>query len=98
MLADCDEATRLTEAGGEIPAETRARWRRDGAYTTQMCVKAVDLLFTGAGGNAIYLTHPLQRAWRDAHAGSAHFVVNWDVAGTLYGRVALGLPPDVPVL
>jgi len=98
MLADCDEATRLTEGGGEIPAETRARWRRDGAYTTQMCVKAVDLLFAGAGGNAIYLTHPLQRAWRDAHAGSAHFVVNWDVAGTLYGRVALGLPADVPAL
>lgn len=98
MLADCDEATRLTEAGDEIPAETRARWRRDGAYTTQMCVKAVDLLFAGAGGNAIYLTHPLQRAWRDVHAGAAHFVVNWDVAGTLYGRVALGLPADVPAL
>ncbi len=98
MLADCDEATRLTEAGGDIPAETRARWRRDGAYTTQMCVKAVDLLFAGAGGNAIYLAHPLQRAWRDVHAGSAHFVVNWDVAGTLYGRVALGLPADVPAL
>ena len=98
MLADCDEAMRLTEAGGDIAAETRARWRRDGAYTTQMCVKAVDLLFTGAGGNAIYLSHPLQRAWRDVHAASAHFVVNWDVAGTLYGRVALGLPPDVPAL
>lgn len=98
MLADCNEAMRLTEAGGDIPAETRARWRRNGAYTTQMCVKAVDLLFTGAGGNAIYLTHPLQRAWRDVHAASAHFVVNWDVAGALYGRVALGLPPDVPAL
>ena len=98
MLADCDEAMRLTEAGGEIPAETRARWRRDGAYTTQMCVKAVDLLFAGAGGNAIYLTHPLQRAWRDVHAAAAHVVVNWDAAGTLYGRVALGLPADVPAL
>ncbi|MGH6969133.1 MAG: acyl-CoA dehydrogenase family protein, partial [Stellaceae bacterium] len=98
MLADCDAATRLAEAGGQIPAETRARWRRDGAYTTQMCVKAVDLLFTGAGGNALYLSHPLQRAWRDVHAASAHVVVNWDAAGTLYGRVALGLPPDVPAL
>ncbi|MDE2227717.1 MAG: acyl-CoA dehydrogenase [Alphaproteobacteria bacterium] len=98
MLADCDEATALAEAGGEFPAEARARWRRDGAYTTQMCVKAVDLLFAGAGGTALYLSHPLQRAWRDVHAASAHFVVNWDMAGTLYGRVALGLPPDVPVL
>ncbi|MDE1969838.1 MAG: acyl-CoA dehydrogenase, partial [Alphaproteobacteria bacterium] len=98
MLADCDEAMRLTEAGGDIPPETRARWRRDGAYTTQMCVHAVDLLFAGAGGNAIYLTHPLQRAWRDVHAAAAHVVVNWDAAGTLYGRVALGLAADVPAL
>ncbi len=98
MLADCDEAMRLTEAGGDIPPETRARWRRDGAYTTQMCVRAVDLLFAGAGGNAIYLTPPLQRAWRDVHAAAAHVVVNWDAAGTLYGRVALGLAADVPAL
>ena len=98
MLADCDDAMRLTEAGNDIPPETRARWRRDGAYTTQMCVTAVDLLFAGAGGNAIYLTHPLQRAWRDVHAAAAHVVVNWDAAGTLYGRVALGLPADVPAL
>jgi len=98
MAADCDEAAAMAETGGEIPAEARARWRRDGAYATQMCVRAVDLLFAGAGGNAIYLSHPLQRAWRDVHAASAHFVVNWDVAGTLYGRVALGLAPDVPAL
>jgi 3-hydroxy-9,10-secoandrosta-1,3,5(10)-triene-9,17-dione monooxygenase len=98
MLSACDEATRLTEAGGEIPDETRARWRRDGAYTTQMCVRAVDLLFAAAGGNAIYLAHPLQRAWRDIHAGAAHFLLSWDMAGTLYGRVALGLPADIPAL
>ena len=98
MLADCAEATTLAETAADFPADSRARWRRDGAYTTRMCVEAVDLVFTGAGGNALYLTHPLQRAWRDVHAAGAHVVVNWDAAGTLYGRVALGLPPDVPAL
>ncbi|MGH6994251.1 MAG: hypothetical protein ACREES_01035 [Stellaceae bacterium] len=98
MLADCAEATTLAEAAADFPAEARARWRRDGAYTTRMCVEAVDLVFTGAGGNALYLTHPLQRAWRDVHAAAAHVVINWDAAGTLYGRVALGLPADVPAL
>ncbi|MDE1931163.1 MAG: acyl-CoA dehydrogenase [Alphaproteobacteria bacterium] len=98
MLGDCAEATALAEAAADFPAEPRARWRRDGAYTTRMCVEAVDLVFTGAGGNALYLTHPLQRAWRDVHAAGAHVVVNWDAAGTLYGRVALGLPADVPAL
>ncbi|MGH6975061.1 MAG: hypothetical protein ACRED6_10570, partial [Stellaceae bacterium] len=52
MLADCAEATTLAEAAADFPAEARARWRRDGAYTTRMCVEAVDLVFTGAGGNA----------------------------------------------
>ncbi|HEV2264408.1 MAG TPA: flavin-dependent monooxygenase [Stellaceae bacterium] len=98
MLADCAEATALAEAASDFPADARARWRRDGAFTTRMCVEAVDLVFTGAGGNAIYLTNPLQRAWRDVHAAGAHVVVNWDAAGTLYGRVALGLPADVPAL
>ncbi|MDE1902687.1 MAG: acyl-CoA dehydrogenase [Alphaproteobacteria bacterium] len=98
MLGDCAEATTLAEAAADFPAEARARWRRDGAYATRMCVEAVDLVFTGAGGNALYLTHPLQRAWRDVHAAGAHVVVNWDAAGTLYGRVALGLPADVPAL
>ncbi|MGH7007847.1 MAG: hypothetical protein ACRED7_05555, partial [Stellaceae bacterium] len=88
----------LAEAAADFPAEARARWRRDGAYTTRMCVEAVDLVFTGAGGNALYLTHPLQRAWRDVHAAAAHVVINWDAAGTLYGRVALGLPAEVPAL
>jgi len=98
MLADCAEATTLAEAAADFPAEARARWRRDGAFTTRMCVEAVDQVFTGAGGNAIYLSHPLQRAWRDVHAAGAHVVVNWDAAGTLYGRVALGFPADVPAL
>ena len=98
MIADCDEATRQTEAGETAPPEDRVRWRRDGAYTAGMCAKAVDLLFTGAGGNAIYKSHPLQRMWRDVHAANGHYLVSWDMAGTLYGRVALGLPPDVPVL
>jgi len=98
MISSCEEATRQTEAGETAPPEDRARWRRDGAYTAQMCAKAVDLLFTGAGGNAIYKSHPLQRIWRDVHAANGHFLVSWDMAGTLYGRVALGLPPDVPVL
>ncbi len=98
MISDCEEATRLTEAGKIASIEDRVRWRRDGAYGAGMCAKAVDLLFTGAGGNAIYKSNPLQRIWRDVHAANGHYLVSWDMAGTLYGRVALGLPPDMPVL
>ena len=49
------------------------------------------------GGGAIYERNPIQRAFRDVHAANAHYVLNWDVNGAVYGRVALGLPPDAPL-
>jgi 3-hydroxy-9,10-secoandrosta-1,3,5(10)-triene-9,17-dione monooxygenase len=94
MLLDCDEATRIV-AEGKLPSlEERARYRRDGAYAATLCTKAVDVLFTATGGGAIYARNPLQRAFRNVHAANAHYVLNWDINGAMYGRVALGLSPD----
>jgi 3-hydroxy-9,10-secoandrosta-1,3,5(10)-triene-9,17-dione monooxygenase len=97
VLRDCDEATRITEAGVVPSVEQRARYRRDGAYAATLCTRAVDLLFTATGGGAIYARNPIQRAFRDVHAANAHYVLSWDVNGAVYGRVALGLPPDAPL-
>jgi 3-hydroxy-9,10-secoandrosta-1,3,5(10)-triene-9,17-dione monooxygenase len=94
MLKDCAEAARYAESGQIPPMEDKVRWRRDGAYAARMCTKAVDIIFTAAGGAAIYESNPVQRAWRDIHAANGHFGVNWDANGVTYGRVALGLPPD----
>lgn len=94
MLRDCEEAMRFAEAGEVPPMEDKVRWRRDGAYAARMCSRAVDIIFGAAGGGAIYESNPLQRAFRDIHAASGHFGVNWDANGINYGRVALGLPPD----
>jgi 3-hydroxy-9,10-secoandrosta-1,3,5(10)-triene-9,17-dione monooxygenase len=94
MLGDCDEATQSV-AEGRIPdLAQRARFRRDGAFAATLCTKAVDILFAATGGGAIYARNPLQRAFRDVHAANAHYVLNWDINGAMYGRVALGLPPD----
>ena len=98
MLRDCDEATRIIAEGAVPNIEEKARWRRDGAYAACMCTKAVDLIFTAVGGAGIYLDAPIQRAFRDIHAANAHYALSWDVNGTLWGRVALGLPPDAPTL
>ncbi len=94
MLIDCDEATRIVGEGGTSSLDQRARYRRDGAYAATLCTKAVDVLFTATGGGAVYARHPLQRAFRDVHAANAHYVLNWDINGAMYGRVALGLSPD----
>src|SRR3984957_14762527 len=45
-------------------------------------------------GGAIYARNPMPRAFRDVLAANAHYVLNWDINGAMYGRVALGLPPD----
>src|SRR6266851_8062327 len=94
MLSDCEEATRIVSEGGVPSLEQRARYRRDGAYAATLCTRAVDVLFQATGGGAIYARNPLQRAFRDVHAANAHYVLNWDINGAMYGRVALGLSPD----
>jgi 3-hydroxy-9,10-secoandrosta-1,3,5(10)-triene-9,17-dione monooxygenase len=94
MVGDCDEATNSVTEGKVPDLEQRARYRRDGAFAATLCTKAVDILFAATGGGAIYARSPLQRAFRDIHAANAHYVLNWDINGAMYGRVALGLPPD----
>ncbi len=94
VLGDCDEATRLVSEHRMPTLDQRARYRRDGAYAATLCTKAVDVLFGATGGGAIYARNPLQRAFRDVHAANAHYVLNWDINGAMYGRVALGLSPD----
>jgi 3-hydroxy-9,10-secoandrosta-1,3,5(10)-triene-9,17-dione monooxygenase len=94
ILTDCDEATQIVTAGRMPTLEQRARYRRDGAYAATLCTKAVDVLFGAAGGGAIYARNPLQRAFRNVHAANAHYVLNWDINGAMYGRVLLGLSPD----
>lgn len=98
MRANCADAMRLAGAG-EIPdMETKAQYRRDGAFSVNLCTEAVDTVFGLAGGGGLYDSSPAQRAFRDAHAIAAHIAFNMDAAGTTFGRVALGLPPDNPIL
>lgn len=94
MLRDCEEAMRIAEERGVPAALQKARYLRDAAFAASLSTRAVDLLFTATGGGAIYAKNPIQRAFRDVHAANGHYALTWDVNGAIYGRVALGLPPD----
>ena len=72
------------------------RWRRDAAHTAAMSAEAPDRLYRTCGGSANLNTTPLQRQFRDLHAGLGHIGVSWDVNGAGFGRVAPGLPSDNP--
>lgn len=88
----------MLEIDGQVPAAYAARTRRDASYLASLCVETVDTLFTAGGGSALQREDPLQRIWRDVHAGAANFTLQWDVAGPAYGRVLLGLPSGLPGL
>ncbi|MGW2341394.1 3-hydroxy-9,10-secoandrosta-1,3,5(10)-triene-9,17-dione monooxygenase oxygenase subunit [Streptomyces sp. NPDC001661] len=85
------ELTARTVAGREIPMELRLRTRRDQVRGTERVVAAIDLLFKTAGGHSLRRGNPIERVWRDVHAGSVHVANDVERTLAMYGRDALGL-------
>lgn len=98
MERNLDQLHAAAVAGEEVALELRARARRDQVLGTERALGAVDLLFKTAGGNSLHRGNPIERAWRDAHAGSVHVANDVDRALAGYGRVAFGLPVDDPLV
>ncbi|HSF01928.1 MAG TPA: acyl-CoA dehydrogenase family protein [Solirubrobacterales bacterium] len=71
----------------------RARYRRDKAFITRLCVQAVNRLFEASGARGILESEPIQRFHRDVHGASHHAALGWDVPAEQFGRQALGLGP-----
>ncbi|MFE7741358.1 3-hydroxy-9,10-secoandrosta-1,3,5(10)-triene-9,17-dione monooxygenase oxygenase subunit [Nocardia sp. NPDC057455] len=92
MERNISEQLRYAEAGEAIPFELRVRSRRDQVRGTERAIEAIDLLFDNSGGHAIRKPDPIERHWRDAHAGSVHVINDVERALVLYGRNAFGLP------
>ena len=80
-------------AGEPIPMPLRLRIRRDQVIGTGRAISAVDLLFENSGGRALRTGTPIQRFWRDAHAGRAHAINDPERALAMFGRGEFGLPP-----
>jgi hypothetical protein len=51
--------------------------------------------YAAACARSILLESEAQRLLRDVHAAGQHMALSWDVAGSVYGRVACGLPPGL---
>jgi 3-hydroxy-9,10-secoandrosta-1,3,5(10)-triene-9,17-dione monooxygenase len=78
-------------AGEKIPLPLRLRVRRDQVRGTGQAISAVDLLFENSGGRALRTGTPIQRFWRDAHAGRVHAINDPERALSMFGRGELGL-------
>jgi 3-hydroxy-9,10-secoandrosta-1,3,5(10)-triene-9,17-dione monooxygenase len=85
-----------SRAGEKIPLPLRLRIRRDQVTGTAQAIRAVDLMFENSGGRALKRGTPIQRFWRDAHAGRVHAINDPERALSMFGRGEFGLdvPPD----
>ncbi|MHA4852844.1 MULTISPECIES: 3-hydroxy-9,10-secoandrosta-1,3,5(10)-triene-9,17-dione monooxygenase oxygenase subunit [unclassified Rhodococcus (in: high G+C Gram-positive bacteria)] len=88
------ELWELAVAGEELPMALRLRVRRDQVRATERALEAIDLLFKTAGGSSLSRGNAIERAWRDAHAGSVHVANEPERALALFGRGAFGLPVE----
>lgn len=85
-----NELYACAEAGRELPMELRLRTRRDQVRATERALGAIDTLFKTAGGHSLRRGNPIERAWRDAHAGSVHVANDVERALAMYGRGRFG--------
>lgn len=79
-------------AGEEIPFELRLRARRDQVRATGRSIASIDKLFESSGATALANGTPLQRFWRDAHAGRVHAANDPERAYMMFGSGEFGLP------
>jgi 3-hydroxy-9,10-secoandrosta-1,3,5(10)-triene-9,17-dione monooxygenase len=90
MNRNVAEIYEYAAADQEIPMELRLRTRRDQVRGTERALEAIDILFKTAGGNSLKRGNPIERAWRDAHAGSVHVANDVERALAMYGRGEFG--------
>jgi len=83
--------------GGPTDRALRTRSSATYGHATRALREAVDTLFDMSGARGMRDENPIQRAWRDLHAISAHAGLNPDLSGQSRGRFLLGLPRDPKV-
>ncbi|MFW0789515.1 3-hydroxy-9,10-secoandrosta-1,3,5(10)-triene-9,17-dione monooxygenase oxygenase subunit [Gordonia sp. CPCC 205333] len=82
----------LIVAGREVPMELRLAARRDQVRATGRSISAIDRLFENSGAHALENGTPIQRFWRDAHAGRVHAANDAERAYVAYGNGEFGIP------
>ena len=76
LMESLDESWTALRRDGSVAGEDRVHHRLAAAHATHSAVKAVNMLYTAAGGTAIHRECQLQRCLRDVHVTTQHMMVN----------------------
>jgi alkylation response protein AidB-like acyl-CoA dehydrogenase len=74
-----------------MPTAARAQVRWNAAYAAELCRRAIDRLFTGAGAGAAHDSNILQPVFRDMSTATHHAMLDFDTSIEIQGKSLLGL-------
>lgn len=97
LQSTLSEAWKKTIRGEKSSIEEKAGLLLAATHTNQMCLQAVDLMYSAAGTSGIYTRNNLSRYFADAQVLRQHGFAN-DSRYETAAQVYLGLPPDLPVI
>lgn len=78
--------------------EERADLKWHATYVAELCRRATQRIFEGAGAHAVYDVAPLQATFRDLNTAARHAVADFDTNAEMFGRITLGLDPGTPIV
>lgn len=97
LMEAIEAAWEAAVANGEITVAHRRDIRLATTHAVRASVRAVDLMYTLAGGSSVYRSSALQRQFRDVHVATQHMMVS-DATYELTGRLLLGVPTNTAML
>lgn len=86
LYDELDQTWDVAQQDGDIPVDQRAALRMACTHMVRTCADICRGVYDLGGGAALFLSSPLQRRFRDAHAMTQHIVTapaTWELTGRL---------------
>jgi len=95
---NCDLLEAAMEHDPPMAPEARAQVRWNAAYAAELCRRAADRLYAGAGANAAHNSHAMQAVFRNVNTATHHAMLDFDSTLEIQGKVLLGVEqPDAMI-
>jgi alkylation response protein AidB-like acyl-CoA dehydrogenase len=91
---NCDLLEQAMRHDPPMPVAARAQVRWNAAYATELCRRASNRLFEGAGAGAAHDSHVMQIFFRDMNTATHHAMLDFDSNIEIQGKSLLGVKLD----